>query len=72
MGIYYRNAMRYRMRHYSRTGVLAYRALLAAGMLLRALSAAPISTHGGTRDAARGFVEVAAMALRGLPGEASR
>ena len=33
--VYYRNAIRYRSRHYSLPGRIAYRALLVSGMLLR-------------------------------------
>ena len=65
--MYYRNALRYRQKHYPRTAQLAYRALLALGMTMRA--AITLSTGRPSPEKSqtlRGFVDVAAMALRGL------
>jgi N-acetylglucosaminyl-diphospho-decaprenol L-rhamnosyltransferase len=65
--IYYRNALRYRRKHYSRTAQLAYRALLAVGMAMRAVITLLASRKGPeTSQTLRGFLDVAAMALRGL------
>jgi N-acetylglucosaminyl-diphospho-decaprenol L-rhamnosyltransferase len=65
--IYYRNALRYRQKHYSRTAQLAYRALLAVGMAMRAVITVSTSRQGPeTSQTLRGFLDVAAMALRGL------
>ena len=65
--IYYRNAMRYRQKHYSRSAQLVYRALLALGMAMRAVVTLLTSRRAPeTSQALRGFVDVAAMALRGL------
>lgn len=69
---YYRNALRYRVKHYRPRRVLAYRVLLALGMLLRGLATAHRALRRGHRDTARGFAEVALMALRGAPDEADR
>ncbi len=69
-GMYYRNALRYRDKHYSRPAVLAYRGLLAWGMTMRA-----VVTLVGNRPGAevsrelRGFLDVVAMALRGVSEE---
>jgi GT2 family glycosyltransferase len=63
--MYYANALRYRAKHYSKSGVVAYRSLLFLGMALRVV-AAPLTSRPGaeTRDAVRGFLDVAGMALR--------
>jgi N-acetylglucosaminyl-diphospho-decaprenol L-rhamnosyltransferase len=65
--MYYRNALRYRQKHYSRTARLAYRALLAVGMTMRAAITLSTSRQAPeTSQTLRGFLDVAAMALRGL------
>lgn len=62
--IYYRNALRYRCRHYGAAARAAYRALLAAGMLLR-LAALPwrISEPRPKRESARAYLAALRVAL---------
>lgn len=62
--IFYSNAIRYRRRHYGVGARLAYRALLAAGMILR-LSALPLRRRPprSRREAARAYLGVLAVAL---------
>ena len=65
--MYYRNALRYRQKHYPWMAQLAYRALLALGMTMRATITLSTSRPSPeTSLTLRGFVDVAAMALRGL------
>jgi hypothetical protein len=60
---YYRNAIRYRRRRYGPTARLGYRALLAAGMMLR-LAALPIrQTPRSRKEAARAYLRVLSVAL---------
>jgi GT2 family glycosyltransferase len=70
--IFYGNALRYRGRHYGPGARVLYRALLAAGMLLR-LAALPLrrSVPRSRRDAALAYLRVLAIAL-GAPKPAFR
>jgi GT2 family glycosyltransferase len=62
--IFYRNALLYRRLHYGLGARLAYRPLLAAGMLLR-LAALPfrLSVPRSRRESARAYVSTLAVAL---------
>ena len=62
--IYYRNALLYRRRHYSSPARLAYRALLACGMLLRLAGTAvsPTCPSPG-RGGRRAYLAVLGVAL---------
>jgi N-acetylglucosaminyl-diphospho-decaprenol L-rhamnosyltransferase len=62
--IFYRNALLYRRLHYGRGARLAYRPLLAAGMLLR-LAALPfrLRVPRSRRESARAYVSTLAVAL---------
>ncbi len=62
--ILYRNAIRYRRKHYSRLARSAYRSLLAAGMFLR-LAALPLRRRvpRSKREAARAYAAVLRLAL---------
>ncbi len=68
LSIYYRNAVRYRRRHYGRLSWAAYRALLAAGMLLR-LAALPLrrSDPRPKGESARAYLGVLRVALGDPP-----
>lgn len=69
--ILYRNAIRYRRKHYRWPARFAYRALLATGMVLR-LAALPVRRRvpRSKREAARAYVAVLGLAL-GLARAAS-
>ena len=68
--MYYTNALRYRAKHYSAVSVLAYRGLLVLGMTTRTLATLLTNCPGAeTSEELRGFLDVAGLALRGLPGE---
>jgi GT2 family glycosyltransferase len=61
--LYYRNAIRYRRKRYSRPARMGYRALLAAGMLLR-LAALPLRRPPRPRrESARAYLRTLALAL---------
>jgi GT2 family glycosyltransferase len=66
--ILYANALRYRRKHYGTAARRAYRALLVPGMLLRLL-ALPLrrSVPRPRREAARAYLAVLRLALRGRP-----
>lgn len=69
---YYRNAIRYRRRRYGAASRLAYRALLAAGMILR-LAALPLRRPPRPRaEAARAYLRTLAVALLPLPSGEGR
>jgi N-acetylglucosaminyl-diphospho-decaprenol L-rhamnosyltransferase len=61
---YYRNALRYRAKHYGMPARVAYRALLVVGMLLRMVaSLVPATRRGGLRDSLEGYAGVIRLAL---------
>lgn len=61
---YYGNALRYRAKHYGRSARTAYRVLLVAGMLLRALvSVAPARRGAALRGSARAYLGVVRLAV---------
>lgn len=62
--LYYLNALRYRSKHYCRPARVAYRSLLWTGMAMRALAVLG-KRDAESRDALRGYLMVAVMALRG-------
>jgi GT2 family glycosyltransferase len=70
---YYRNALLYRRVHYSAPANLAYRLLLAVGMLLR-LAALPFRRRipHPKGEAARGYLAVLRLAFRPLTSHVSR
>jgi N-acetylglucosaminyl-diphospho-decaprenol L-rhamnosyltransferase len=70
--IYYRNAMLYRRLHYAPLARMAYRPLLAAGMMLRLL-ALPLRPRvpRPRRESARAYLSTLALAV-GLPNPKSK
>ncbi|MGD8485799.1 MAG: glycosyltransferase family 2 protein [Chloroflexota bacterium] len=63
--VYYRNALRYRDKHYAGPAALAYRLLLTVGMAMRATITLLASRRGTeTSQELRGFLDVAGMAVR--------
>ena len=68
--MYYRNAIRYRAKHYSRFAQGVYRSLLVGGMSLRAVAVIGGIGHNGTkRSVLRGLGAVARLAISGRAGD---
>jgi GT2 family glycosyltransferase len=68
--VYYRNAIRYRRRHYSAPARLVYRVLLVLGMLLR-LAALPLRRFGPRpkRESAGAYLRVLGVAFGARPAD---
>jgi GT2 family glycosyltransferase len=69
---YYRNAIRYRRQRYRPGARAAYRALLAAGMVLRLAALALRRPPRPRREAAAAYLRTLGIALRPLPSGKSR